>query len=460
MDNTFVCTNNNIRERVKSYLANNPNNYPDIGTWDVSQVTDISHLFYDHNFTSDIFISFNEDLNNWDVSNVTNMAHAFDGCRNYNKSLDRWNVANVLDMEYMFASCSELNQSFDDWNISNVVNVTAMFKRCSKFNSPLNNWGNKTSQIVYMSHLFDGCKAFDQPLFNWDVSNVNDMRSLFSGCSSFIQDLSMWVIFTDTNTWNMFNNCPITNKPTVRNLGSTSDYREQRQRAEEHAESIMRQLRRQMQQREAEQIAADLAEHRRQQEERQRRQEQLREEQLQRAVPQNVQPTRQQQLAQQAEIIQRVRENVVSEETSEFPECIICGEFLDNQSKTMVYKNCSNNCFDAIQICKNNHILHRGCILDWCNVSGVDVVSQMGLTHPGYIKEQGRKNKCPFCQEPLIMPCNDFKNAPSISIDELKEYNKLKSGGKKRKTRKHRRKQRKTRKQKRRKTRKSSKRRK
>ena len=479
MDNIFVCTNNNIKQRVRSYLNNNPYNYPDISTWDVSQVTDMSHLFYDDLVASSYFNNFNEDLNSWDVSNVTNMAHAFYGCSKYNKSLDRWNVANVVNMEFMLAGCSELNQSFDNWNVSNVVNMTGMFKGCSNLNSPLNNWGSKTSQVVYMTIMFKDCTAFDQPLFEWDVSNVKEMRQMFYNCTSFIQDLSMWIIFPDTDIGQMFDNCPITNRPNVTQLNNR--YTEQRQHALLNAESVLQPLRQQNAQR--------IAMH----DERQRLREQYREERERRWQPiadrdfiqrgqtqgqinqqqqvaqqeinQNVQTqgqiNRQQQVAQQEEINRNVRENVVPEEISEFPDCLVCGEFLDNQPKIREtpYNYCSDKCFDAIQICKNNHILHRGCILDWCNVSGVDVGSQMGSIYSS-IKEQSRKNKCPFCQEPLIMPCNDFKNASSLSIDELKEYNKLKSGGKKRKTRKQRKKQRrKTRKQ-RRKTKKLGKKRK
>ena len=41
--------------------------YGNISNWDVSNVTDMSFLFFNNN-------SFNEDISNWDVSNVTNMS--------------------------------------------------------------------------------------------------------------------------------------------------------------------------------------------------------------------------------------------------------------------------------------------------------------------------------------------------------------------------------------------------
>ena len=42
----------------------------DIGNWDVSSVTDMSHMFA---FTD----NFNGDISGWDVSSVTNMSHMF-----------------------------------------------------------------------------------------------------------------------------------------------------------------------------------------------------------------------------------------------------------------------------------------------------------------------------------------------------------------------------------------------
>ena len=41
----------------------------------------------------------------WNVSNVTDMSCMFWGCENFNQPLNSWNVSNVTDMSDMFLGC-------------------------------------------------------------------------------------------------------------------------------------------------------------------------------------------------------------------------------------------------------------------------------------------------------------------------------------------------------------------
>ena len=69
-------TNATIRRAVRDYLNGGARKqrvvrkYGDISNWDVSNVTDMNHMFEDAT-------SFNQSLNKWNVSNVTNMAWMF-----------------------------------------------------------------------------------------------------------------------------------------------------------------------------------------------------------------------------------------------------------------------------------------------------------------------------------------------------------------------------------------------
>jgi surface protein len=68
--------------------------YGDISNWNVSNVTDMSYMFYDSDF--------NRDISNWDVSNVTNMSYMF-YYSNFNRDIiSNWNVSNVVNMSSMF----------------------------------------------------------------------------------------------------------------------------------------------------------------------------------------------------------------------------------------------------------------------------------------------------------------------------------------------------------------------
>ena len=95
---------------------------------------------------------FNQPLGSWDVSNVTNMSHMFDNCYKFNQPLDSWDVSNVTNMEHMFYSCYQFNQPLNNWNVSNVTNMSKMFWACSEFNQPLNSWD--VSNVINTIYMF------------------------------------------------------------------------------------------------------------------------------------------------------------------------------------------------------------------------------------------------------------------------------------------------------------------
>ena len=93
--------NKNIHQVVENYLFKDEylkqqviNNYGPISNWNVSNVTNMSKLFYDKNF--------NEDISNWNVTNVTDMSEMFLSAKSFNQPLNNWDVSNVKNMKYMF----------------------------------------------------------------------------------------------------------------------------------------------------------------------------------------------------------------------------------------------------------------------------------------------------------------------------------------------------------------------
>jgi surface protein len=140
-------------------------NYP-IGSWDVSQVTDMSEMFY-HS-------PFNQNISGWDVSSVAYMSEMFYDS-SFNQNISGWDVSQVTDMRGMFYD-SPFNQPIGDWDVSQVIDMNSMFSS-SQFNYPIGGWG--VSHVTDMNSMFSSSQ-FNQNISEWVVSQVIDMDNMLS----------------------------------------------------------------------------------------------------------------------------------------------------------------------------------------------------------------------------------------------------------------------------------------
>ena len=101
--------------------------YIDISYWNVSNVTNMSFIFYMCKELESV-----GDLSSWDVSNVTDMYSMFDRCKELKSvgDISNWDVSNVTNMGYMFAYCKKFNQDLSKWDVSKVTNIISSFYLC------------------------------------------------------------------------------------------------------------------------------------------------------------------------------------------------------------------------------------------------------------------------------------------------------------------------------------------
>ena len=144
---------NNIFSGCKSLL-----NLPDISTWDVSNVTDMSNMF-----SNCSLIKYLPDISNWNTQNVVNMNNMFYNCSLLLTlpDLSKLNTSNIKDMSCMFSKCKSLKclPDISKWNISEVILMNEMFSEC-----------------LSLSEIPD--------ITNRDFKNVNDYSNMFESCNN------------------------------------------------------------------------------------------------------------------------------------------------------------------------------------------------------------------------------------------------------------------------------------
>lgn len=131
--------NETIRTAVKEWLENSKEaeeKYGHISNWDVSNVTEMSGLFFGADF-------FNEDIGSWDVSNVTNMSMMFMEAMSFNQDIGKWDVNNVTDMNEMFYGAESFNKDIDDWDVRNAIYMSEMFFLSGHIKKYSKKWDNR-----------------------------------------------------------------------------------------------------------------------------------------------------------------------------------------------------------------------------------------------------------------------------------------------------------------------------
>ncbi|GLU44491.1 BspA family leucine-rich repeat surface protein [Allomuricauda sp. NBRC 101325] len=146
------------------------NEYGTIGSWDVSNVTNMARMFYNN-------ANFNENLENWNVGKVTEMASMFENAELFTgDGIAQWDVSLVENMEGMFTNAINFDQSLENWVISNVSNMTDMFNgsglSTENYSSTLLGWSTRplnndgvTLGAVDIDYCFDEAMSVARSYF-------------------------------------------------------------------------------------------------------------------------------------------------------------------------------------------------------------------------------------------------------------------------------------------------------
>lgn len=143
-----------------------------LSNWDTSKVTDMSNMFYQSFYWSNIFPTL--DVSNWDTSNVTDMSNMFSSCSSLTTlDVSNFDTSNVTDMAAMFQDCSSLTSlDVSNFDTSKVTNMSYMFINSSNLTT------------IYVSNL-------------WSTDAVIKSQYMFYNCTSLVGDIAYKSSYVD-----------------------------------------------------------------------------------------------------------------------------------------------------------------------------------------------------------------------------------------------------------------------
>lgn len=173
-----------------------------IGTWDTSDVTDMSFAFDCAQTSQAGRANFNEDISKWNTSNVTTFYAMFQQQRIFNQSIGSWNTSKVTNFNYMFYGAQSFNQPIGAWNTSNATSMAQMFQGAVNFNQAIGGWD--VSNVTDFSQMFFVASSFNKDISRWDVRNGVSFQFMFANAVAFGYDIRRWQVSPSANVISMF----------------------------------------------------------------------------------------------------------------------------------------------------------------------------------------------------------------------------------------------------------------
>ncbi|MCR5832975.1 MAG: DUF285 domain-containing protein [Candidatus Saccharibacteria bacterium] len=202
----------------------------DLSSWDMSNVVDMSYMFYHTGTETSDNLVWSLDLSSWNIDKAVNMAYmfAYTGnnyyyypARSWDLNISGWDTSRVSSMAGMFEEAGSTSyysyystvwtiEGLENLNVGRVTNMSNMF---NKFMTRATNWsmdlsGWNMSNVVAMKSMFESAglnsTTWSLDLNGWNLTNMRDM----SGSESYMfnqagNNATTWTLILDN--WNIEN---------------------------------------------------------------------------------------------------------------------------------------------------------------------------------------------------------------------------------------------------------------
>ena len=181
----------------------------DLSNWNMSNVENINAMFYGcEKFEG-------KGLEKWDMSSCKTTINTFRKCYKLNIDLSTWNTSNITEISGIFYDCTSFEgKGLEKWDMSNVTRSVCAFSGCKNFNGKgLENW--KFPKLKEAEQMFLDCENFNCDVSNWDMSDCSDISRMFYNCKKFKgEGLDKWNIQSKVKKILTFGKCTyLKNKP-------------------------------------------------------------------------------------------------------------------------------------------------------------------------------------------------------------------------------------------------------
>ena len=126
--------------------------------------------------------AFNQNIGSWDMSTVTDPSYMFSGCYAFDNGgsddINNWDTSSAVNFYFMFENCYSLNRDISGWNVEAASTFANMFSYAKSFRQDLSAWNpiSATSFANFMTNMDINAggsfTTYDNLLLGWAAKSL------------------------------------------------------------------------------------------------------------------------------------------------------------------------------------------------------------------------------------------------------------------------------------------------